>query len=80
MILIVVELLIVFLFFQYTTYGQELARDSATILWNDMGWLVGFIGFGLIVPFLIEFRGVTKGWNNAVPIVRLDGLGCLRLF
>ncbi|MCK5720599.1 MAG: polysulfide reductase NrfD [Thiomargarita sp.] len=68
-ILIAVELLIVFLFFQYTTYGQESARASAAILWDDMGWLVGFIGFGLIVPFLIEFRGVTKGWNNAVPIV-----------
>ncbi len=68
-ILIAVELLIIFVFFHFTTYGLESARYTAGILWNDMGWIVGFLAFGLIVPFLIEFRGVTKGWNSPVPIV-----------
>ncbi len=68
-ILISIELLIIFVFFHFTTYGLESARHAADILWNDMGWIVGFIGFGLIVPFLIEFRGVTKGWNSATPVV-----------
>jgi formate-dependent nitrite reductase membrane component NrfD len=34
-----------------------------------MGWLVGFIGFGLLVPFVLELRGVLKGWSSRVPIV-----------
>ncbi len=68
-IFIGVELLIIFAFFQFTTYGLESARHSAEILWNDKIWIVGFIGLGLIVPFLLELRGVTKGWNSAAPIV-----------
>ncbi len=68
-ILIGIELLIIFVFFHFTTYGLESARHTAQLLWSDMGWIVGFIGFGLIIPFLIEFRGVTKGWNNQIPIV-----------
>jgi formate-dependent nitrite reductase membrane component NrfD len=42
---------------------------SAKMLWNDMGWLIGFIGFGLIVPFFLELRGVLKGWNSHLPII-----------
>lgn len=68
-ILIGIELFIIFIFFHFTTYGLESARHTAAILWDDMGWIVGFIGFGLLVPFLIEFRGVTKGWNSAAPVV-----------
>jgi formate-dependent nitrite reductase membrane component NrfD len=68
-ILIGIELLIIFVFFQYTTYGIESARSTAQILWNDKIWIFGFIGLGLIVPFLIEFKGVTKGWNGSAPIV-----------
>lgn len=68
-ILIGIELMIIFVFFHFTTTGLESARYTAQILWNDMGWIVGFIGFGLIVPFLIEFHGVTRGWSNAAPVV-----------
>jgi formate-dependent nitrite reductase membrane component NrfD len=68
-ILIGIELLIIFVFFHFTTYGLESARHTAQILWQDMGWIIGFIGFGLIVPFFIEFRGMTKGWNNPTPII-----------
>jgi formate-dependent nitrite reductase membrane component NrfD len=68
-ILIGVELLIIFMFFQYTTHGQEAARASAQLLWNDQVWVIGFIGFGLLVPFLIELKGFFKGWNNPMPVV-----------
>lgn len=68
-ILIGIELLIIFVFFHFTTYGLESARYTAQILWNDKLWIVGFIGLGLLVPFIIEFRGITKGWNNPAPIV-----------
>jgi formate-dependent nitrite reductase membrane component NrfD len=66
-ILIGVELMIIFVFFQFTTYGVESARHTAEILWNDKVWIIGFIGFGLIVPFLLELKGVLKGWSSAAP-------------
>ena len=30
---------------------------------------LGFIGFGLIVPFFLELKGVVKGWASRVPII-----------
>jgi len=69
LILISAELVILFSFFHYMSAGNESAMHSAKLLWNDMGWLVGFIGFGLIVPFLLELRGVLKGWSTHLPIV-----------
>jgi formate-dependent nitrite reductase membrane component NrfD len=68
-ILIAAELVVLFSFYQYMQAGNESALHSAKLLWNNMGWLVGFIGFGLIVPFFIELKGVTKGWSSHVPIV-----------
>ncbi len=69
LILISVELLIIFAFFQYLRVGSESAVRSFEILWNDLGWIVGFIVFGLIVPFLLELKGVIKGWTSHMPIV-----------
>lgn len=68
-ILITVELTIIFVFFHFTTYGVESARSTAQLLWNDKVWIIGFIGLGLLVPFLIEFKGVTKGWKSPAPII-----------
>lgn len=68
-ILISAELVVLFSFFQYMQAGNESAMHSAKLLWNNMGWLIGFIGFGLIVPFFIELKGVIKGWSSHVPIV-----------
>jgi len=68
-ILISVELLIIFAFYQYLRGGSESAVQSFEILWNDFGWIYGFIVFGLIVPFLLELKGVIKGWTSHVPIV-----------
>ena len=67
--LIAAELVILFSFFQYMRAGSESAFHSAQLLWNDWGWLIGFIGFGLIVPFMLELRGVLKGWSTRIPIV-----------
>jgi polysulfide reductase chain C len=63
------ELVILFSFYHYMKSGSESAAHSWALLWNDMGWLIGFIGFGLLVPFVLELRGVLKGWASRVPIV-----------
>lgn len=68
-ILISAELVVLFSFFQYMQAGNESAMHSAKLLWNNMGWLIGFIGFGLIVPFFIELKGVVKGRGSHVPII-----------
>jgi len=69
LILIATELVILFSFFNYTLSGSESGYRSAQLLWGDMGWLVGFIGFGLLVPFLLELKGVIRGWGNRFPTV-----------
>jgi polysulfide reductase chain C len=61
LILIAAELVILFSFFNYTLSGSESGYRSAQLLWGDMGWLVGFIGFGLIVPFVLELRNHLRG-------------------
>ena len=67
--LIAAELVILFSFFFYLNSGPESAIQSAKILWNDLGWIVGFIGFGLIVPLLLELRCALRGSLNHRPIV-----------
>jgi polysulfide reductase chain C len=69
LILIATELVILFSFFNYTLSGSESGYRSAQLLWQDMGWLVGFIGFGLMVPFLVDLKGVIRGWGSRVPTV-----------
>ena len=72
-ILIATELVILFSFFNYTLSGSESGYRSAQLLWHDMGWLIGFIGFGLLVPFFLELKGVIKGRSGRFPTV-LAGL------
>jgi formate-dependent nitrite reductase membrane component NrfD len=67
LILIAAEMVILFSFFSYTLSGSESGYRSAQLLWGDLGWLVGFIGFGLVVPFFIELKGVVKGWSLRLP-------------
>lgn len=67
--LIAAELVIIASFYFYLKSGPESARHSFELLWNDMGWVIGFILFGLIVPFLIELKGTLKGWAGRMPIV-----------
>ncbi len=68
-ILIATELVILASFFFYLQRGSEAAAISSQMLWHDWGWLIGFIGFGLIVPFFIELKGVLKGWQGPIPIM-----------
>ena len=72
-ILIATELVILFSFFNYTLSGSESGYRSAQLLWHNVGWLIGFIGFGLLVPFFLELKGVIKGWSGRFPTV-LAGL------
>ncbi len=69
LMLIAAELVILFSFFFYLQGGSQSAAVSAQLLWKDWGWLIGFIGFGLLVPFFIELKGVTKGWSSPSPIM-----------
>lgn len=69
LILIATELVIIFSFFNYTLSGSESGYRSAQLLWHNWGWLIGFLGFGLIVPFFIDLKGVIKGWGSRVPTV-----------
>ena len=69
LILISAELVILFSFYHYLKSGPESAVHSWELLWNDFGWVVGFIGFGLIVPFFLELKGVISGWTSRVPII-----------
>jgi polysulfide reductase chain C len=69
LVLISAELVIIFSFFFYLQRGSESAVHSWELLFNDMGWLIGFIGFGLIVPFFLELKGVVKGWTSHAPII-----------
>jgi len=69
LMLISAELVILFSFYHYMKTGSESAVHSWALLWNDFGWLIGFIGFGLLVPFVLQLKGVLKGWVSRVPIV-----------
>ncbi|MEJ2344772.1 MAG: polysulfide reductase NrfD [Gammaproteobacteria bacterium] len=69
LILIAAELVILFVFYNYLRSGSESGYRSAQLLWNSMGWVVGFIGFGLIVPFFLNLKGVVKGWNSSLPTI-----------
>jgi formate-dependent nitrite reductase membrane component NrfD len=69
LVLIAAELVILFSLFQYLKNGSESAVRSLELLWNDYGWLIGFIGFGLIMPFFLELKGAIKGWSTRLPII-----------
>lgn len=67
--LIAAELVILFSFFHYMSAGSESAMQSAKLLWGDLGWLIGFIGLGLIVPFFLELRCVLRGSRGHAPVM-----------
>ncbi|MBF0188140.1 MAG: polysulfide reductase NrfD [Magnetococcales bacterium] len=67
--LITAELIIIFSFFNYTLSGSEAGYRSAQMLWNDAGWLFGFIGIGLVVPLIIEFKCVFGSWGGKRTVI-----------
>ncbi len=68
-ILIGLELLLIFSLFNFTLSGSESGYRSAELLWGSAGWVIGFVGFGLIVPLLLEITGLVKGWASRTPIM-----------
>jgi formate-dependent nitrite reductase membrane component NrfD len=69
LILISTELVILFSFFFFLQRGSESAARSSELLWSNPMWIYGFIGLGLIVPFLIELKTVVKGGTGKVLMV-----------
>lgn len=67
--LIAGELVILFSFFFYLNSGPASAMQSAEILWSDLGWIIGFIGFGLVVPLMLELRCALRGSLSHGPVV-----------
>ncbi|WP_245539009.1 NrfD/PsrC family molybdoenzyme membrane anchor subunit [Thioflavicoccus mobilis] len=69
LVLIAAELVILASLFFYLQRGSESATRSWELLWTDLGWLLGFIGLGLIIPFFLELKGVITGWGTRIPII-----------
>ncbi len=67
--LIGLEIAMVFFFINYMLSGSESGYRSVEFLWDSWGWIVGFIGFGLIVPFFLELGVVSKRLPGYVPVV-----------
>jgi polysulfide reductase chain C len=68
-VLISAELVILFSFFNFTLSGSEGGYRSAALLWGSKGWLVGFIGFGLLLPLVMELKCVFGNWGGKQVIV-----------
>ena len=68
-VLVSIELVMIFALFNFTLSGSESGYRSADILWSSTGWIVGFIGFGLIVPLFIEVKGIFYGWQSKAPVM-----------
>ncbi|MEY6431510.1 NrfD/PsrC family molybdoenzyme membrane anchor subunit [Thioalkalicoccus limnaeus] len=75
LVLIASKLVILASLFFYLQRGSESAMRSWELLWTDLGWLIGFIGFGLLVPFFLELRGVITGWATRMPIIAASVFG-----
>ncbi|MBF0175255.1 MAG: polysulfide reductase NrfD [Magnetococcales bacterium] len=67
--LITAELVVIYSFFNYTLSGSEAGYRSAELLWNDSGWVMGFVVCGLMIPLAMELKCVFGSWSGKVPIV-----------
>ena len=67
--LIALEIAMVFFFINYMLSGSENGYRSIEFLWDSWGWIIGFIGFGLLVPFLLELGVVSKRLHGYIPVV-----------
>ena len=81
--LISAEVVILFAIVLYLQGGDMDGRKSLAILFSDKGWVIGFLGFGLLIPFALKLLGVLEGMalgraNRAVLRSRADGGYLLR--
>jgi polysulfide reductase chain C len=67
--LIAWEILIVFSFFFFLLMSSSNAVQSYRMLWGNAGWVIGFIVMGLVVPFLLELKGIWTGWSGRAPVM-----------
>lgn len=44
-------------------------KASYALLMNNAGWLAGFLGLGLLLPFALELKGVLAGWKQGAPVM-----------
>ena len=65
-----IELLVVLALMIYLAYNaHENARVSFDILWNSPWWVYGFIGLGLIAPFLLNLAALKKWVPEGAAVV-----------
>ena len=74
LMLISAEVVILFAIVLYLQGGDMDGRKSLAILFSDKGWVIGFLGFGPLIPFALKLLGVLRGWRSAAPIVLSSAL------
>ena len=67
--LVGLEIALVFFFVNYMLSGSESGLKSIEFLWHSWGWMLGFIGFGLVVPLLLELGAVSGKLSGHIPVV-----------
>jgi polysulfide reductase chain C len=68
-LLIAVEMALIGYLLYAVLPGSESGRASYALLMDNMGWVVGFLLFGLLVPLLLEIKGSLRAWNSPVPVM-----------
>ena len=69
LILIAVEIVLIFSILFIILPGSLSGQASLSILWHSWGWIVGFLGIGLILPFVMESKGTFMGWQRSAPVI-----------
>ncbi|WP_294348334.1 NrfD/PsrC family molybdoenzyme membrane anchor subunit [Prosthecochloris sp.] len=77
--LIVTELIILGAYFNFAFFLPTGARESAAILFETPMFVIGFLGFGLIIPLLIETYSIFFAHHTRGAATRMVTAGCLVL-
>ncbi|MEJ2630987.1 MAG: polysulfide reductase NrfD [Acidihalobacter sp.] len=68
-LLIVIEMILIGFLLYGVLPGSGSGRASAELLMGNMGWVVGFLVLGLLVPLLLEIKGSLRAWNSPAPVM-----------
>ena len=77
--LIVTELIILGAYFNFAFFLPTGARESAAILFETPMFVIGFLGFGLIIPLLIETYSIFFARHTRGSASLMVTAGCLVL-
>jgi formate-dependent nitrite reductase membrane component NrfD len=69
LLLIGAEILLIVLIMAVVLPRSLSGRGSLHILMHSWGWLGGFLLLGLLLPFLLEIRGVLKARHSPAPVL-----------